>query len=138
MQYILYAILALVSYSVVAPLFRLATQELPADTVAVVTNGMLVGTLLVVIAVSDKPLGSAFTHEHAPYMYAAGVFLTIGIIAYYRALAVGPVSVVVPIFGLFIAVSSALGIAFLDEPLTTRKTVGIGLALAAVYLTAFE
>jgi transporter family protein len=39
---------------------------------------------------------------------------------------------------MFIATSSILGIAFLDEPLTGRKVAGIGLAVAAIYLTSVE
>lgn len=138
MQYLWYALLALGAYTLVAPLTKLATRELPADTVAFVTNGILVLAALGLIVATDRPLLSALTHEHAPYMYAAGVCLAVGIIAYYRALAVGPVSVVVPIFGLFLVASSAIGIVFLDEALTARKATGILLAVVAVFLTTFE
>ena len=138
MQYLWYALVALVAYAAVAPLTKVAMQELPADTVALVTNGMLVvGTLTLVLA-TDRPLLSALTHERAPYMYAAGACLTVGILAYYRALAGGPVSVVVPIFGLFLVASSVIGIVVLDEALTVRKGVGIVLAVVAVFLTTFE
>jgi transporter family protein len=71
-------------------------------------------------------------------MYAAGICLSIGIIAYYRALSAGPVSVVVPVFGLFLVTSSVIGIVFLDEALTLRKVTGVVLALVAVFLTTFE
>jgi transporter family protein len=138
MQYLWYALLALLAYTLVAPLTKLATQELPADTVAFVTNGILVLTALGVIIATDKPLGSALTHEHAPYMYAAGGCLAVGILAYYRALSAGPVSVVVPIFGLFLVASSVVGIVFLEEALTLRKATGIVLAVVAVFLTTFE
>lgn len=138
MQYLWYALLALVAYSLVAPLTKLATQELPADTVALVTNGMLALTALALVISTEKPLGPALTHEHAPYMYAAGACLAVGILAYYRALAAGPVSVVVPIFGLFLVASSVIGILFIDEALTLRKATGIVLAVVAVFLTTFE
>jgi len=138
MQYLGYALLALVAYTLVAPLTKVATQELPADTVALVTNGMLVLAALGLVVATDKPLGSALTHEHAPYMYAAGACLAVGILAYYRALATGPVSVVVPVFGLFLVASSVVGVLFLDEALTLRKATGIALAVVAVFLTSFE
>lgn len=138
MQYIWYALVALAAYALVAPLTKLATQELPADTVAMVTNGMLVIAAFGLVVATDRPILSALTHEHAPYMYAAGVCLAVGIIAYYRALAAGPVSVVVPIFGLFLVASSVIGILFLDEALTLRKATGIVLAVVAVFLTTFE
>lgn len=138
MQYLWYALLALVAYSLVAPLTKLATRDLPADTVALVTNGVLVITALALVVATDKPLASALTHEHAPYMYAAGACLAVGILAYYRALAAGPVSVVVPIFGLFLVASSVIGVLFLDEALTLRKGTGVVLAVVAVFLTTFE
>lgn len=71
-------------------------------------------------------------------MLAAGAFLSVGIIAYYRALALGPVSVVVPIFGTFLVTSAAAGVVFLDEPLTARKVAGVALAVIAIYLVAAE
>jgi transporter family protein len=138
MQYLWYALLALVAYTLVAPLTKVATRELPADTVALVTNGILVLSALALVVATDKPLVSAFTHDHAPYMYAAGVCLAVGIIAYYRALALGPVSVVVPVFGLFLVASSAVGVVFLDEALTLRKATGVLLAVVAVFLTSYE
>ena len=138
MQYIWYALVALAAYALVAPLTKLATQELPADTVAMVTNGILVVAAFALVVAADRPILSALTHDHAPYMYAAGVCLAVGIIAYYRALAAGPVSVVVPIFGLFLVASSVIGILFLDEALTVRKATGIVLAVVAVFLTTFE
>jgi transporter family protein len=138
MQYLWYALLALVAYALVPPLTKLATQDLPADTVALVTNGMLAVVAFALVIATDKPLVSALTHEHAPYMYAAGICLSVGIIAYYRALADGPVSVVVPIFGLFLVASSVVGILFLDEALTLRKGTGIVLAVVAVFLTTVE
>ena len=138
MQYLWYALVALVAYTLVAPLVKLAMRDLPADVVVVVTNGILVLGALGIILVTDRPFLSALTHEDAPYMYAAGICLAVGIIAYYRALSAGPVSVVVPIFGLFLVGSSVVGIAFLEEALTARKAVGIVLAVIAVFLKTFE
>jgi len=138
MQYLWYALLALVAYAAVAPLTKVAMEELPADSVALVTNGMLAIVTLALVLATDRPLLAALTHERAPYMYAAGACLTVGILAYYRALAGGPVSVVVPIFGLFLVASSVLGIVFLGETLTARKGAGIVLAVVAVFLTTFE
>lgn len=138
MQYLWYALVALVAYAAVAPLTKVAMRDLPADSVALVTNGMLAVATLALVLATDRPLLAALTHERAPYMYAAGACLTIGILAYYRALAAGPVSVVVPIFGLFLIASSVLGIVFLEETLTVRKGAGIVLAVVAVFLTTFE
>ncbi|WP_049971991.1 EamA family transporter [Haladaptatus cibarius] len=138
MNYIGWAIVALIGYTALPPLVSIATQDIPDTVAALVANGILVVAALAVTMYEGEQIAPYLVSDKAPYMYLAGVFLAIGILAYYRALASGPVSVVVPIFGLFIATSSVLSIAFLDEPLTARKVAGIGFALAAIYLTAVE
>nr|WP_227376422.1 EamA family transporter [Haladaptatus halobius] len=138
MNYVGWAIVALVGYTALPPLVSIATQEIPDTVAALVANGMLVVAALVITVYEGEQIVPYLTSDKAPYMYLAGVFLAVGILAYYRALASGPVSVVVPIFGLLIAMSSILGIAFLDEPLTARKATGIGFTLLAIYLTTVE
>ena len=122
----------------VAPLVKIATAEIPSTVVLLISNGMLVLVATGVVVATDTPVVQYLSHDRAVYAYAAGLALAVGILAYYRALSAGPVSVVVPIFGLFIVTSSVLGIAILDESLTARKILGIALAVGAVYLTAVE
>jgi Predicted membrane protein len=138
MKYIVYAVVALVAYSVVPPLVDLATEEIPSNTAALISNSVLVVAALAVVAYTGEWDASNLTGAHAVYAYAAGVFLAVGILAYYRALEVGPVSVVVPVFGMFIVGSAAVGVFFLDESLTARKIVGVALAVVAVYLVSVE
>jgi len=138
MRYLLWAILALIAYTLVPPLVKLATTSIPSDVVLVISNGILVVVAIGIILVSDVSVTPYLSDSRVVYAYGAGIALTVGIVSYYRALAAGPVSVVVPIFGMFIATSSIIGIAFLDEPLTTRKVAGIAMAVLAVYLTSVE
>lgn len=138
MRYLVWALLALASYTLVAPLVKLATAEIPSDVALLIANGMLVVGATAVVVASETPVRPYLTDSHAVYAYGAGICLTVGILAYYRALAAGPVSVVVPIFGLFIVTSSIVGIVALEEPLTARKVAGIAFAVLAVYLTAVE
>ncbi len=138
MRYLAWAALALLAYSLVAPLMKVATREIPSDVAAFYANLVLVGAALGVVVLSGDSVTAYADHRLAPAMYAAGVCLAVGILAYYRALALGPVSVVAPVFGLFLVVSSLVGIAVLNEALTARKVLGIGLAAVAVWLTAGE
>jgi len=140
MRYLPWALLALVSYTLVAPLLSIVTRDVPSDVAALVTNGILVVAALGVVLYRGRPVIQYLDpgHPQAVPMYAAGVLLAVGILAYYRALAVGPVSVVVPIFGMFLVTSSVVGIVALDEALTARKVAGIGFAALAVYLTSVE
>jgi len=135
MNYVAWAVVALVGYSVFTPLASLATDQIPSTVVALVANSMLALGAAGVIAYRDEPVVQHLTGENAVYMYAAGVFLTVGILAYYQALGSGPVSTVVPIFGMFLVGSSLLGVVFLNDPLTAKKALGIVLAAVGVYLT---
>jgi transporter family protein len=138
MSYLLWAVLALVAYTLVAPLVNVAMTDIPSEVVVFISNSLLVVAAAGVMLSSNHGLSEWLTHPKAPYAYAAGIALAVGIIAYYRALSLGPVSIVVPIFGMFIVTSSILGVAFLDESLTARKVLGLLFAAAAVYLTAVE
>jgi transporter family protein len=137
MRYVVWAVVALCAYTAVPPLMKLTTRDIPVDVAVAVSNGMLTLVALA-LALRGGGVRQYLDHPDAGFMYAAGVFLTVGILGFYRAIEAGPVSRVVPIFGLFIATSSVVGVAVLDEPVTARKTAGIGLALAAVYLTTVE
>jgi len=136
MNYLVWAVLALVGYTLVPPLVKLATAEIPSNVVLIISNGILVVVASGIVLASDVSVTQYLTAPRVVYAYGAGIALTVGIVAYYRALAGGPVSVVVPIFGMFIATSSIVGIAVLDEPLTARKVAGIVMAVLAIYLTS--
>ncbi|NHN60327.1 MULTISPECIES: EamA family transporter [Halorussus] len=135
MNYVAWAVLALVGYSVFTPLASLATDQIPSTVVALVANSMLAVSAAAVIVLRDESVVPYLAGENAVYMYAAGVFLSVGILAYYQALGSGPVSVVVPIFGMFLVGSSLLGVVFLNDALTAKKAVGIVLAAVGVWLT---
>ena len=141
MNYLPWAILALVAYSFVAPLMREGTSgsgAIPSDVAALVANAMLIVGTIAVIAVTDQRVTTYLRHPDMRLVAAAGVCLTIGILAYYRALARGPVSIVAPVFALFLVGSSVVGVVALDEPLTLRKVVGVLLAVVAIVLVAGE
>lgn len=135
MHYLWWAVVALIGYSVFTPLAKLATNEIPSPVVALVANSVLAVGALTLALYDGGEIASYLTHPNAKYMYAAGVFLTIGILAYYRALAQGDVSVVVPIYALFLVGSTVISFLFLDDAFTLQKGVGIALAAIGVVLT---
>ncbi|MFD1599694.1 EamA family transporter [Halobellus rarus] len=141
MSYLPWAILALVAYSLVAPFMRVATTgtaQIPSNVATMMTNTILVVLTAGIVLYNGEDALGYVTHPKVGYVVLAGVCLTVGILAYYRALSLGPVSVVSPIFGMFLVLSSILGIAFLNESLTARKLLGIGLGVVAVYLVSVE
>lgn len=133
----LWALIAMIAYSFVAPFVsRAIGGGMPEFLVLLITSVMLVLASFVIAVLTGEFSVRKLAHPSAWNAYLGGVFLAVGIIAYYRALSLGAVSVVVPIFGLFIVVSSVVGFVLLDEPFTLRKVVGIVLAGIAVYLVA--
>lgn len=141
MNYLPWALVALLAYSFVPVLMRVATtgpEAVPPDVATMVSNFVLVVFAAAIVVGTGQRV---VPHLSSPKMWhtlGAGLFLGIGILAYYRALSVGPVSVVTPIFGMFLVTSSIIGIVALGEPLTRRKLLGIGLAIIAVYLVVVE
>ena len=72
----------------------------------------------------------------ACWAYATGIALTVAVVSLFRALSLGPASVMAPIYSMFIVGGALLGMLFLNEPPTLRKPVGIGLAAVSVFLIA--
>jgi transporter family protein len=77
-----------------------------------------------------------FASSSALWAYATGIALTVAVASLFRALSLGPASVVVPIYGMFIVGGAILGIVFLNEPPNMRKLLGIALAIISIYLIA--
>lgn len=138
MNYVGWTLLALLAYTVFPPLVNLATRSVPSAVVTLVAASTFALGAAGVVAYRGEPVVPHLLSPGAIYMYAAGIALTVGLLAYYYALSVGPVSVVVPLFGMFVVTSSLLGIAVLDEPLTARKLIGIAFAALAIYLIGVD
>ncbi|ERH07684.1 MAG: putative membrane protein [Halonotius sp. J07HN4] len=141
MSYLPWAIVALVGYTLVPVLLRIATtgpDAVPSDVAVIISNTVLLLFATTIVIGTDQQVTTHLSSPKLWYVVAGGLCLAVGILAYYRALALGPVSVVTPVFGMFLVTSSVVGIAVLGEALTARKTVGIGLAVIAVYLVTVE
>ena len=137
--YLPYALLAMGAYALVTPLMRVATtgpNAIPSDVAVVVTNGMLIVMAVGVIAYTGQGFAVHLASPKLPHVLAAGFFLGVGILALYRSLSLGPVSVVTPVFATFLVFSSVIGFLVLGESFTVRKGLGIVLATLAVYLVS--
>lgn len=133
-RYLLLSLLAFLAYSVVAPLLKIAMETIPSTVAVFLSNAVMLVLIGVVLLQTKVSPWGALRHEKMPWIIVWGVLLAVSLLAYYRALELGPVSVVVPIYGLFIALSSIMGIAFLGETLTKRKIASIGFAILAIIL----
>ena len=68
------------------------------------------------------------------YALIISIPLVIGLLAYYSAIARGPVSVVTPIYGLNAMVTAFLGIFVIREKASVMRVLGLILAVAAIVL----
>jgi transporter family protein len=136
--YIAWAIIGMLGYSATTLFVKLAVRsgELRAF------NVLAVATLIVVVVVWAVTLRggleswAAFRGANAGYAVLAGISLAIAVSSLFRALSLGPGSVVVPIYGMFIVGGSILCVLFLGEPVTMRKVAGLLIAVCGVYLIA--
>lgn len=134
--YLHYALLAMGAYALVSPLMRVATtgpDAIPSNVAVVISNTLLIMMALGVLWHTDQGIVTYLSSRKVAYVLAAGIFLGIGIISLYQSLSLGPVSVVTPIFAMFLVFSSAIGVLVLGEEFTTRKVLGICFAMLAVY-----
>jgi len=132
---LIWALISLVFCSLMPPLVKSAMKEVPSYVAVTVTNAIL-RSLAFVVA---KAQGYSFT-EHLSLdqpsimPYAAGAVLAVAIISYYKALELGPISSVVPIYGMYIVLSSLVGFIVLKESITPTKGMGLLCAVLAVIL----
>ncbi|ELY44333.1 EamA family transporter [Natronorubrum sulfidifaciens] len=135
-RYLALSVVACLTYSLVAPLLSIAMTDIPSTTAVFLSNSVMLVTVGAVIAVRRLPVRPYLTHRYSPHILAMGCLLAVGLLSYYRALALGPVSVVVPIFGLFIVISSFVGILAFEEAVTPRKVAAIAASVLAIVLMA--
>ena len=87
------------------------------------------GIFLYGLATGTLAFGKAFA-----WGMTAGVLVFIALYNFARSLASGAVSTIAPVFRLSFAITAALAVWLLDEPLTRWKVAGLVAALAAVWL----
>ena len=135
MGYLPWALFAMVTYGLTAVLLKLAFRGispplgLVVANVAVVLTGL--GWMAVVGAGAARGLGA---NAATAWLAVAAVVLSASILSYYKALSLGPASVVVPIFALSLTIAAVLGFLVLGEPVKPTRIAGIALAGVAIFL----
>jgi len=135
MGYLRWAAISLLAYSLVAPFLKLATG-VPSDVAVFISNAVVLVFAFGLVLHRNLAMGPYLTSPKIPYVIAIGILLAVSLLSFYYALSLGPVSVVVPIYGLFIVMSAIISVVALDERFTLYKVSGIGLAVLAIYLTS--
>ena len=75
-------------------------------------------------------------NKYMIYSIPVGLISLVAIIAFYKALKIGPSSVVLPLTNMYVILPVLFGFVVLKEPVTMTRVLGIVFAiLAAVFLT---
>jgi transporter family protein len=75
-------------------------------------------------------------NKYVVYAIPVSLVSLVAILAFYKALKIGPSSVVLPLTNLYVILPVLFGFIVLKEPVTTPRILGIVFAiLAAVFLT---
>lgn len=141
MNYITWALIGMAGYSLTTLLVKFATRSGQFSSFLVLAIACVItlaSTVTITLMRGDLRHVSAkdFASPSAWFAYATGIALTVAVSSLFRALSLGPASIVVPIYGMFIVGGAVLGMMFLHEPLTARKLAGIGLAVISIFLLA--
>jgi bacterial/archaeal transporter family protein len=141
MNYITWALIGMVGYSFTTLLVKFATRSGQFSSflvLAIASVITLISAVCITVVRGDLQHVSAknFLSSSAWFTYATGIALTVAVVSLFRALSLGPATIVVPIYGMFIVGGAILGVLFLHEPLTLRKVVGISLAAVSIFLMA--
>jgi drug/metabolite transporter (DMT)-like permease len=124
------AVLASVCYGVSNFIGPALSRDLPVYAVLILGQAVAFGVSGVVVAFADVPVPDAGVWGAAAL---AGVGNAWGLIAFYRAAAIGPLSIVTPIGSLGAVMPVLAGVAS-GEPLGPVKLAGLVLALGGVAL----
>lgn len=136
-SHIFWALLGMVGYSATTLLVKLATRTgLPSTVVVAIATSVVTATCWLVVAARGQTLQllQSLGTSGGVWSLATGVAMAIAVTSLFRALQLGPATVVVPVYGMFIVGGFVLGVIFLGETMPLSKLVGVGACVAGIYL----
>ena len=135
MSYIGWVFIAMLTYGIMAVLLKISLRNIPPEVAVLVTNVILVISALAwALFRGIKILNHLTFNQPTLFLLLAGIVLSCSVISFYMALSRGPVTAVLPIFGMNVAVASVLGFLVLGEPVNASRISGLILAGGAVFL----
>ena len=135
MSYMGWVFIAMLTYGIMAVLLKISLRNIPPEVAVLVTNVILVLSALAWALFRGIKIPDHLTfNQPTLFLLLAGVVLSCSVISFYMALSRGPISAVLPIFGMNVAVASVLGFLVLGEPVNASRISGIILAGGAIFL----
>ena len=117
-SYVFWAIVGMVAYSFTTVVVKIATRAgLPSSVVvAIATTVVALACWTIVVARGQSgTLLQSLSSPAGAWSLTAGVALSIAVTSLFRALELGPASVVVPIYGMFVVGGFILGVVLLGS-----------------------
>jgi transporter family protein len=136
-SHVFWAVVGMLGYSATTVLVKLAARSgVPTGVVVAIATSLVTAASWLVIVARGQVLvlGRALSTTGGAWSLAAGVSLAIAVTSLFRALELGPASVVVPIYGMFIVGAFVLGVLVLGEVATPTKLAGVAFAVLGAFL----
>ena len=125
----------MVGYGAMAAVLKGSLRSIPPEAAVVINNFILVGAALIfAIYRGVNILEHLSFNQPTLLLLLSGLLLSVSIISFYIALSRGPASIVVPMFGMNIAIVSILGFLVLGETVNTARVLGIAMAGGSIFL----
>ena len=137
MSYVAWAVIAMITYGISTFLLKYVFRTISPAAGLTIANLFVVfagvGWMFLQGRDSMKEIG---WNGVTSLLIVAGIVLAVSIVTFYKALSIGPATVVVPIFALSFAVVALFGFTILGEPVRPTRIIGIVLAASAIVLLA--
>ena len=133
MNYLPLAITTMVLLGAHYLLVKLISPHIAGPVILFVSSIVVIPALLTYIYFTKTPI---IPEQKIYLLYAVliSIPMAIGILALYMAIDRGPLSVVMPIYGLNGMMAAILGILVLRESVSVERVIGLVLAVAAIVL----
>jgi len=133
MNYVTLALITMVGLGIHYFLAKLISPHISSPVIALLGGAIFFPLVFAYIYFTKTPIMPE-QKVYIGYAILIGIPMAIAILTLYLAIAKGPVSVVMPIYGLNAMVTVILGIIVLHEPVTVPKVAGLVLAVVAIIL----
>ena len=133
MSYLFLTIVSTISLGLFYFLVKLISPNIAAIVVPFAGNIVIVLFMITYLLRTRTPVIPK-RKIYIVYSFLAAIPLSGALIALYSAIAKGPMSVVMPIYGLSLLVTVVLGIIFMQEKISRTRLLGLICAVSAIIL----
>jgi transporter family protein len=136
MNWFLYALLSAGFAAATAVLAKIGVEGVPSTLATAIRTSIILPFTwtLAVVAREHKVIG-ALSRRSLAFLALSGIATGLSWLAYFRALQLGPASRVAPIDKLSLPLTIVLAALFLQETLTWRLALGVGMMIFGALLT---